>query len=410
MGVLAGQLRAINQSRASGEIAKLHPVAQAILPLIHLERPEIARSKNLTRLEVRRAMEGALGSLGLHKQADLGLLAIEAGIRLEIKDPPSLDQLTLRERRVASRLSKLDTEIATELNLSTVQVRKDIKQLFDITGARTRRELVLMNYIRSFEPTEQELEAALGLEVLREFKPKEAQILQKLHLPIEDITAELGPPFTYLIVKETIRRVRQKLGMENNVQLILEMHRRGVQYDTVVPKKPLVELFDSEEMAILGSLDHSNEEIAQGTRFTTKQVGNIIARSKHRLKVRNRHELALVIQVFDTGERRPAAITGKEKLISILGLSPSLSDDQLRSLLVHAGPEQAKYITTRFLSGRLVQRWNDVGEQYGVAGPTAYEHAHNGLKQIRLAIESGETVINQQAIPEDNTKHTSATT
>jgi len=383
------QLRILSQRKAAQQIADLPPEAQEMLPLMHLSTSEIlARKAPMTKHHLQYLVGIMMQGLGASNRRQVMLVAFEAGkVQLDQGDLPPLEQLTIRERQVGSRLHNEDTAIAEELGLTLPTVLTTERALRRKMQMTSRIQLMLAGRRPGFEPTKEEIEEAAA-NSLERLSPLQQKVIPLLHYTMQEIATKLGPPHTYDSVKQAILAVQRKEGVDNVVALALALHEKGVKYDIEPPPRPLIELLDNEHFKVVenDSLAHSNSEIAEATQTSVSHVENFISDSKSILGARSRVELALKIKIFDTGERISAAQWRKQELAVKLGLGPS-EDWDFKSLLSMLTRRRRKAIAAYHLIGDSEEpkKWTEIDKRLGSGSKAA---ATEGIKQLRQLLKS----------------------
>lgn len=291
IGRLVVGLEAARKVRVAHEVKALEPRIQEILPLLHLQDQEIRGRKGYSVTYLDKRKRAARDRLQLPSRVDLALIAHEAGVQFDLMPAPPIDQLSRKQRMAATRMNRTDEKIAEEIDLSKPQVRRLMKSLFAITGARTRTELALMARVYGFgiEPGSPE---EVG-DMFEGYKPSHRIVLENLHLPIEEIVEKSA--LERDAVDGVMHRCEEKTGTNKRVALALELQRRGVKYDTRKPKGPLAEVLSFAEWQVAESLTLSNEEIAEVTKYDPDSVPTIVYRIRLKIGARTRTEIALMM-------------------------------------------------------------------------------------------------------------------
>lgn len=383
---LVTQLTLVKRAKAAHEIAQLKPAERAVLPFLHLPTKEIATSQNLEPNPLGKVIESLRQELRAPSRIGLALVALEGGVQFDLQPPVSHDAMTIRQRQVAFRYLKSRPEIAAELGLSQSEMDHAITDVYGITKARTRTELVLMAHQYNFEPTLAELTAVP--EVLRGFTTRQQKVLPRLHLPYETIAEQVGGS------KDSINGMtvtcRKHMGMDNNIAMALELRQRGLKYDILVPRVTISTLLVAGDMKVLESLVHfTDKAIAEATNMPAKRVGNIITHSLHRTGARTRIELALMMAEFDTGERRqPDTRTRKQVLAEKLGLD-SLDGCDIESYIKRLGSIQQRQSLAYYLADESGDTkppsWKDLSTEHKIR--SASSTAGVGIQNIRKMFE-----------------------
>jgi DNA-directed RNA polymerase sigma subunit (sigma70/sigma32) len=171
------------------------------------------------------------------------------------------------------------------------------------------------------------------------------------------------------------------------------LQRRGLEFDVPKQQRPLVEILNSVEMRVASSLDRPYEEIAASLGVDVDRINGLVDYLKFKTRARTRNELALIMAIYDRGERRdPDTRTNKEKLAFKLGLQ-SLKGCDIEVLLETVTPSQRRYITAYYLTDEVIS-WRDIGNKFGVRRTAAMIMAREGIKRMRFALEAGNNAKN----------------
>ncbi len=384
---MTGRLAALKQSKARENVAALKPAGRAVLPYLHLPVEEIAESQGLTPTAFGKVMEGVRDKLQVPSRLGAAIVAHEAGVQFhDLRPSPPIASLTIRQRQVASRVINGNREIAGTLGITQRQVMYALRTLYKITGARNRNELGLMAHVEKFEPSPEEL-AAIP-EALKGFTHLQQKVLPRLPMRYKEIAEELDTS------KDAINRImltsRASLGVSNNVEMALELRRRGVKFDIRVPKCDISTMLPDDDMKILESLDYfSDKAIGKATGIPPEHVSNIILSSFRKTGARTRVELALMLAEFDTGERRLRDTrTRRQVLADKLGVE-GISDDDLTAYISRLTSKQQREAMTFYLAydtdASEPPSWKDIGKRYGIR--SASGKASLAVGRIREMIE-----------------------
>ncbi|MEX2014643.1 MAG: sigma factor-like helix-turn-helix DNA-binding protein [Candidatus Saccharimonadales bacterium] len=223
-------------------------------------------------------------------------------------------------------------------------------------------------------------------QVLEGLHPQERKIVPLLHLGTHDDIAEaLGPPATRVSVNNTTARLQIELGVHNTTSLALVFHAKGYRYPIKIPEKPLVELLTDHQMKIGNLLHHEYGEIGTvvGGR-TAAQITGSVHKMRRKTGARSRTELALMIAMFDTGERRdPEAILTRKlgELASRVGLE-SLNHDKAEELVAELEHDQHEAISSFYLTGRETSR-KEIASQLNISERTVRSREEQGIRVMR---------------------------
>jgi DNA-binding CsgD family transcriptional regulator len=377
---------------AKGLQELLQPHVYRMLTYLHLPESEIGKLTGLTTGSLRYAAQIAKDKLGVQTREGVALAALERGVQFDIKRVPRDTEFSMREKDVVERLALRNSEIQDELQLSKKQVNLTVASLLRKTSARTRVELTLMGRSCYFKPAKEEIEPYP--EVLEEFTPRERRVLQLLHLPAQAIADRLTNTYKRTITRnsvyDTISRARDKTDTSSVLDLTMELYRRGLRYDIREPKRPLVELMDSDQMRVIESLELPYKVISEANDIPVTDIEHLVWHMKQKTGARSRQELVLMMKAFDTGERRDPVHTPKEKLAAKLGIQALTGCNiELVAKYVreHDDPGERDLLSTYYLTDEPVI-WRDVAAQLGVHAVTARSKAQRGVHKIRRRLDT----------------------
>lgn len=216
-------------------------------------------------------------------------------------------------------------------------------------------------------------------------------VLPLLPLPYEQIAEILGcsTNAVQLAVSEAKKRKASDFLPSNTpdaTAFVLELHSMGVMYDVKAPKKPFVEALTNTDMDLGHLLEFSNTDIAESLNLTPSQVSDRILAMKKLTGAESRPELALMIKLYDTGERQD--IRGHSHAKSLAGRLgiPSLADVDPESLLRYCTARQRVAIEAYYLADRPVS-WEGVGKQINVHPMNAKKSAAAGIVRILKSLQ-----------------------
>jgi DNA-binding NarL/FixJ family response regulator len=378
--------------QAANELQELlTPYVYRVLAYLHLRESEIGKLTGHTIGSIRYATQIAKEQLGGQTREGLALAALERGVQFDIKEVPRDTEFSTREKDVVERLAKRNPEIQVELQLSKKQVNSAVASLLRKTSARTRVELTLMGRLCYFKPAKVETEPYP--EVLEEFTPRERRVLQLLHLPVQAIADRLTNTYRTITVNsvyDTIGRARDKTDTSSVLALTMELYRRGLRYDIREPKRPLVELMDSDQMRVIESLELPYNVISEANGIPVTDIEHLVWHMKQKTGARSRQELVLMMKTFDTGERRDPVHTPREKLAAKLGIKALTGANiELVAKYVreHDDPGERDLLSAKYLIDEPVI-WQEVADRLGVHVVTARSKGQRGVHKIRRRLDT----------------------
>jgi DNA-binding CsgD family transcriptional regulator len=372
------------RQQARERLAGLTPREQEALPFLHLYGADVDANEScdFSRSLLSRHVSSAARKMGVGGREELALLALEAGVRYDVKTPDGIGHLSIQQRKVSTRLDKSNSEIAAELELTEYQVIGIMTSLYKATSARSRTEIFIMAHIYGFEPTAEEL-AIHNHEALQEFTEFRRPVLALVHLKNDKIAEELSR--SEESVKDAVSRAVKQAGFSGRTArtaLALELYERGFRFDVRKPLRPLAEVLNAKDREIGHILSLSNTDIARTvmndeSHEAAVAVGSLIYDMQGKTGARTRAELALQIRMYDTGESRPKPfnrLSGEEWFFETLGIDP-IPMEEARLLLKYATPKQAEYLEALVFSEEQIF----MASMGGVA--------RRGLDNIRKGLE-----------------------
>lgn len=227
----------------------------------------------------------------------------------------------------------------------------------------------------------------INQEVLKDFTPLRRSVLRLLYLETrEDIAKAIDPTKDWSFVNNAMMYSREQLGVHSNVSAALTLHSRGYRYPITIPDKPLVELLNDYQLTVSNFLHHFDMEIGEMVGGKTdKQISCTVSRAKGNAGARSRTELALMIAMLDTGERRnPEAVLVRKlgELATSIEVE-SLDYEQAQELLSEATPEEREVLDPLYLTGHEVSI-KEIAHQQGVSEATARKRLQEGIKKMRV--------------------------
>ena len=192
---------------------------------------------------------------------------------------------------------------------------------------------------------------------------------------------------------------RIKAGCPNRAALAIHLHtHQGVNYDIRTPEKPLTEVLSAKEIQLIEALVLPLEAREESLGISAVQETRMIRHMKRVTGARTREELALMMKIYDTGER-PDDTDGKRELSRKLGL-PSLRGCDIDRRLELVDPRERKIIEARYLQEKL-ETWAEIGTRFGLHESTVFRISKKGTTKIRLGLEDGDLEITND---EDSTE------
>lgn len=302
--ILEPQKPMFSESR-TGIIRKLgfRPDPRIILPLLHLPHAEIREQTGLSHRAFYITLRQAKGLLEASTTMEAAVRALEEGVQFDgLRTPPPLEQFSLRQRIIAPQLDRENGELAKAVGLKASQLSRDIESLLHTMNARTRIEAIIIARTRPFEPTEEEL----GNPALREFSPRERDVISMLYLPVGDIAEALSTSKTSIL--NTIRNLREKTGTENNVELAYELLERGITFDVPPPKKPWNAILDTEDkVRVATNLGPVHDTLAESVGLRPWEVYAIVPELLRDSGAETEVGFALMQQMYPPGKQVPHA-------------------------------------------------------------------------------------------------------
>lgn len=381
--------QALRMEEAQQKLSSVHltPNERKIMSILHLYGTDAESGENVefSSAVISGHAYNARKKLGLETREELALLAMEAGV-LNIRAPQGVDQLTLRQRAVASQLDKPTPQVAAERGLSEEQVTRDIAALYRVTQARSRIELFLMSHTPGFQPTAEELAIH---PVLQDFTPFQRPMIARIHLPTAMIAEQVESPEES--VKTAITTAATKAGFTGRrarTNLALDLHEKGFRFNVREPLLPLAELLSAKELEVGRLLSLPSAEIAEAVDETPEAIDSLVHEMRKKTGAHSRTELTLQILMYDTGESRPKRwreLTREEQFFTGVGMEP-VPMEQARAWLSHASERQAQYIDAIYFQANTLSL-EAIARQLEVSRSTLIETAKRGLKSIGEALE-----------------------
>jgi hypothetical protein len=133
--------RELQRQQKIEELEKLTDEERKILPFLHLPQADVVHKVSLPLHALHKALKGAKTTLGVTSTPGLAIAAWERGVEFEglITSLP-LEEFTIKERMVATRLIQSNSEISEDLELTPKQVTRSIQSLLRKTGARPEQK------------------------------------------------------------------------------------------------------------------------------------------------------------------------------------------------------------------------------------------------------------------------------
>lgn len=298
------------------------------------------------------------------------------------------------EAYTKSDISEFDERAVFGIETAILETLPGAPRIFADKSRGTSVEQV-REFLEELTPSIKQEE--LNSRILEDFTPMQRKVLPLLHLGTHKKIADaLGPPATRVSVNNITAACQEELDVHNTPSLALVLHSRGYRYPVKVPEKPLVELLTDYQFEIGNLLHHEYDEIGSLVGDKTEaQVRNAVHKMKTKTGARSRTELALMIAMFDTGERRdPEAVLTRKlgELASRVGLE-ALEYDDAERLLAGAESSTREVISPLYLTGRETSL-KEVAGQLSISEKTARSRAEAGIRAMRglrsSFIEQGE--------------------
>lgn len=357
-----------------------------ILKYIHLPNAIIRDEFGITESQLYRVITDMCQLLGVENRSSLALLCVEAGIDFEVGPIPDTSSLRSIELAVAPLLHLRYEEVARIVGITEEEVNTISTRLRKKFGARSRTELVLMTAIAEIEPVESPL---------KRFTAFERKVLPYLHLKTDEIMSRTG--LSENAVNAAINRAAKTVGVDGRRSLALYLYNEGFDFEISKPKRPLVDVLDSDQMTFAKNLHLTDEELRKLTGLSDSTIHSNVYRFSKRLGARNRVELMLMAHMYDTGERRePDQRTKQEKLASKLGWG-TLDIERLQRLLDSINDKQRTLVEAYYLSDEDVS-WRAVSNEHNIPTTLAIVTARAGILRMRDMSENSnaESVLSEQ--------------
>jgi DNA-binding CsgD family transcriptional regulator/predicted DNA-binding protein YlxM (UPF0122 family) len=351
---------------------------RSILRHLHLPNSEIFERYGIGSTKLYDTITGLCDRLGLENRQELALLCTEAGIAFDLVSSPDPREYTDRQLSVATLLHKDYRTIAEILGFEDEKhVQKVASAVKRKMGARSRTEVLLLAHKSGFA---EYLNRSIP-EQLRFFTEIERKIIPYLHLSLPDIVEKTG--FTVNSIHDGIARSAKRVGAANRRELALLLYQQGYEFDIKEPVRPLVELFDADQMIIIKNLHLSDEDIGVMIGKEAQYVGKIAHYFRNKAGARTRIELLLMSHKFDTGERRSVDVRSKrERLADRIGVS-ALDSDKILELLEDASDQARKVIKMYYLETGEDVSWQFVADYYQMERRQVVSSAQDGILRIR---------------------------
>ena len=287
-------------------------------------------------------------------------------------------------------ISQFDDRAVFAIEWALTKAIPEAPKTFSDNPSAGRPMEQVQRFLDTLEPSiKQEV---LNRQILEEFTPLQQKVLPLLHLGThEDIAEAIDPPADRIFVNNMTAHVQRAFDLHNTTSVALMLHARGYRYPIKTPEKPLVELLTDHQMIIGNLLHHEYDEIGTmvGDR-TARQIAGSVHKMRVKTGARSRTELALMIAMFDTGERRdPEAVLARKlgELAARVGLE-SLQHDEAEELISGLEPDQREAISAFYLTGRETS-WKEVAGQLDISERAARrrdEQAARAMKKLRPAL------------------------
>jgi DNA-binding NarL/FixJ family response regulator len=279
-------IRPAKRSRSTPYPGRLPENPDIILPVLHLPNAEVMSRTGLTYRGVYAALGHAKEKYEVTSRMGAALRALEDGVQfIDLRNPGPLSGYTIRERTVVSMLGAYNrTEIGTAVGLGQHRLTRFFGSLLCKMDARTLIEAAVAGRVHNFAPTENELEHS----ALKDFSPREKDIVSMIHLPVKEIAAALGADKTN--ISHAFANMRIKIDVSNNVELARELRRRGIKFD--VPRSD-VELSER-ELKVVSMIGLKPDIIARGLGVSHSTVKKLVPAIMRKVGARTYIKLALM--------------------------------------------------------------------------------------------------------------------
>jgi DNA-directed RNA polymerase specialized sigma subunit len=366
-----------DQSLVNQEIGEILRNNADILQYIHLpdkvrrEQYGVNDTAFFTRISQIRDRVGAIN------RQSLALLCIEAGVQLiDVLLLPDISQISAVEQRVGPLLHLPFVQVQEIAGIGKSALHGVSTRLREKVNARSRTELVVMTKLADVKPVHE----ALSL-----FTQFERLVLPHINFSTEEIMEKVG--LSEAAVNRAVFKAAERVGVHGRKGLAYYLYTRGIVFDVAEPPRPLHELFNSKQMAIMQNLHLTNKEIAELDGSNVKHIDRTVFVLQKRAGAKNRIDLMLMSYMFDTGERRePDERTKRERLMASLGWG-TLDVEQLQRTMDKLDENKRTLIEAYYLSGEEVQ-WKTIAQEQGLNIHVAIARARHGIAQMRRMSES----------------------
>lgn len=252
-----------------------------------------------------------------------------------------------------------------------------------ISTAQGRPLRQVEDYIIAFYRTKQQDQE--HRKALRGFPTKLREVLPLLTLgSYPKIAKGLGPQATTESIEQAVKRARARLGCKTNPGLALEMHSRGLKYHVPRPPAPLVRLLTNREMDIAALLSLPYSDISALMHTVPDLLKGNLTYMRQKTGARSNVELALMVRIFDTGDRRDEKLSpAKVALAKRLGLTSfrNVDIDQLYGAVdPPITPHVRSIIDLKYGEGL---EWKEVGRRFNIREATARNMADRAIRAMR---------------------------
>lgn len=221
--------------------------------------------------------------------------------------------------------------------------------------------------------------------ILDGFAPMQRKVLSLLHLGTHQAIADaMGPPASRVSVNDIAAYIQREYGLHNTPSLALMLHGQGYRYPIKAPDKPLVESLTDAQFEVGNLLHHEYDEIGRMVGKTEAQVRSAVHKMRKKTGAGSRTEMALIIAMYDTGERRqPEKVLERKlgELAARVGLE-SLAYDEAMHALAELEPNQREALTPFYITGRETS-WKEVAGQLDITEKAAKQRAEEAFRAMR---------------------------
>jgi DNA-binding CsgD family transcriptional regulator len=352
-----------------------------ILQYLHFTNEAIVEDLGISVDSVYSVIKEFTDTFPIQNRAELALRCAEAGLSfVGLRRMPEGVTLSPNEALVAPHIHRVFAEASSELGVEVRMFNKVSSSLRRKFSARSRTELALMIKASSILDTSEEAIHP----ALEGFTPYERKVLPYIYLDSQEVADILSLSLDG--VQGAISRASERIGVGNRRKLALNLLKNGFEFSIAEPKRPLYELFTTEQLSLAANLHLTNAELAEMFSIPLQRVSSQVHWFQLKSGARTRTELLLMAHQFDTGERRERDTrTKREKLADKLGWA-ALDVDRLQYYLDKVGHRQRILISSYYLSDESVT-WRTVAEQHELDRTLAIVTARSGVLRIRKQIE-----------------------